>query len=202
MVKARFDLTENEKGDEWLKALFFLYEGYVDWEISALTYMLRDSNIEIKTTALSTEVTHIGGFRIAIDLTVEECNPCDFDILIIPGGDPGDFLKEESLLRLIGEFDAQNKYIAAICGAPTFLATADVLRERRFSTSIEEPEYTALLDEQYKSEKDVTVCENLITAEGNAYIEFAIEVGKKLNIFKDREDELETVLFFKNQLRG
>ncbi|WP_078382714.1 DJ-1/PfpI family protein [Sutcliffiella halmapala] len=185
-----------------MKALFFLYEGYVDWEISALTYMLWDSKIEIKTTALSSEVTHIGGFRIAIDLAVEECNPSDFDILIIPGGDPGELVNEKHLLNIIRGFDAQNKYIAAICGAPTFLAAAGVLKERKYSTSIEEPEYTSLFDEQYKSEKDVTVCENLITAEGNAYIEFAIEVGKKLKIFKDREDELETVLFFKNQLRG
>ncbi|WP_241494678.1 hypothetical protein [Bacillus coahuilensis] len=54
----------------------------------------------------------------------------------------------------------------------------------------------------FKSKADVTVSENLITAEGNAYVEFAVAVGKQLGIFKDREDELETVLFFKNQLRG
>ncbi|WP_181347034.1 DJ-1/PfpI family protein [Thalassobacillus sp. CUG 92003] len=186
-----------------MKALFFLYEGYVDWEISPLSYMLSISDVDIKTTALKEEVTHEGKFTVKVDVEIEACDPSDYDILIIPGGEPAPFHKEERVLNLIRGFDEQGKRMAAICGGPTFLAAAGVLRERTYSTSIDDnPAYADYFNDHFLSEKDVTVCENLITAEGNAYIEFAIAVGKELNIFDDREDELETVLFFKNQLRS
>lgn len=185
-----------------MKALFFLYDGYVDWEISPLSYILDVTGVEIETVALSDVVTHKGQFKVKVDRHIEACDPDDYDILIIPGGEPAPLDKEERLLNLIRQFDEKGKIIAAICGASTFLAAADVLRERKYSTSIDGLEYMHCFNEQFKSETDVTVCENLITAEGNAYIEFAVAVGKQLGIFEDREDELETVLFFKNQLRG
>ncbi len=168
-----------------MKALFFLYEGYVDWEISPLSYMLNISDVEIKTAALSDEVTHKGKFKVKVDLNIEDCNPADYDILIIPGGEPAPFNKDERLLNLIKGFDERGKMIAAICGGPTFLAAADVLRQRKYSTSIDDnPEYAHYFNDNFMSENDITVCENLITAEGNAYIEFAIAVGKELKIFE------------------
>ncbi|WP_077325048.1 DJ-1/PfpI family protein [Virgibacillus siamensis] len=186
-----------------MKALFFLYDGYVGWEISPLSYMLNISGIEVKTAALSADVIDAGNFRVKVDLLIEAVDPADFDILVIPGGEPEPLVAEDDLLNIIRAFDNEHKWIAAICGASTFLAAASILHDRKFSTSVDdEPEYAHYFDGKNLSEADVTVCENLITAEGNAYIEFAIAVGKELNIFEDREDELETVLFFKNQLRG
>ncbi|WP_377890085.1 DJ-1/PfpI family protein [Alkalihalobacillus sp. R86527] len=105
-------------------------------------------------------------------------------------------------VTLIQRFDEKKKWIAAICGASTLLGISSVLRDREYSTSIEIEEFPTCFDPAYKSKADLTVCENLITAEGNAYVEFAVAVGNELDLFHDREDELETVLFFKNQLRG
>lgn len=190
-------------GDKQLKALFFLYEGYVDWEISLLSYILNVTGVEINTIGLNDEVTHKGMFKVKLDMNIGACNPNDYDVLIIPGGEPEPFIKDERVLNLIREFDDQGKLISAICGGSAFLAAAGVLRKRKYSTSIDDDlAYKHYFNEAFKSETDVTVCENLITAEGNAYVEFAVAVGKILEIFKDREDELETVLFFKNQLRG
>ncbi|WP_273851953.1 DJ-1/PfpI family protein [Guptibacillus spartinae] len=185
-----------------MKALFFLYDGYVDWEISTLSYLFSETNVEIETTALTNEVTHSGNFTVRVSQPVEQCQVQHYDILIIPGGDPEPLLHEEELRSLIQAFDQQNKWIAAICGASTLLGASSVLRNRAYSTSMDTSEFPPYFHSELKSKADVTVCENLITAEGNAYIEFAIAVGKQLKLFKDREDELETVLFFKNQLRG
>ncbi|WP_226580544.1 DJ-1/PfpI family protein [Halobacillus litoralis] len=185
-----------------MKALFFLYDGYVDWEISPLSYILSETNVEIATTALTKEVTHSGKFKVHVDHITNESLADDYDILIIPGGDPEPLFKEDSLKNLIQAFDQGNKWIAAICGASTLLGSSSVLRNRKYSSSIEPAEFPSCFNPSYKSEADVTISENLITAEGNAYIEFAVAVGKQLSLFKDREDELETVLFFKNQLRG
>ncbi|KMM37975.1 DJ-1/PfpI family protein [Guptibacillus hwajinpoensis] len=185
-----------------MRALFFLYDGYMDWEISPLAYIFSETNVEVETTALKEEITHSGKFKIIVDQTVDECLVSKYDILVIPGGDPEPLLEEETLISLIQEFDNKNKWIASICGASTLLGRSSVLRNRDYSTSIDISDFTTCFNPAYKSKADTTVCENLITAEGNAYVEFAVAVGKQLDLFKDREDELETVLFFKNQLRG
>lgn len=185
-----------------MQALFLLYDGYVDWEISSLAYILSETNVEIETTALSEEVIHSGKFKIKVDKLVEDCVTDDYDILIIPGGEPDPLLREEKLKILIQQFDIKKKWIAAICGASSILGMSSVLRNREYSTSIDIAKYPSYFNPAYKSKADVTICENLITAEGNAYIEFAVAVAKQLDLFKDREDELETVLFFKNELRG
>ncbi|WP_270181345.1 DJ-1/PfpI family protein [Alkalihalobacillus sp. CinArs1] len=185
-----------------MKALFLLYDGYVEWEISTLSYIFSETDVDIETTALYREVTNSGKFNIRVSKTVSECSPDDYDILVIPGGDPEPLLEEEKFLNLIQSFNEKKKWIAAICGASTFLGASSVLGEREYSTSIETEEFPTIFEVANKSKADVTVCENLITAEGNAYIEFAVAVAKQLDLFEDREDELETVLFFKNQLRG
>lgn len=190
-------LTGYKKGDEQLKALFFLYEGYVEWEISPLSYLLNATGVEVETTAISEEITHMGKFKVKVDHKIESCNPEDYDVLIIPGGDPSSFDQDEHVLNFIRYFDEQGKWMAAICGGTHLLAASRTLRGRKCSAASGE-----VFRPENISETDVTVSENLITAEGNAYIEFAVAVGKKLNIFKDREDELETVLYFKNQLRA
>ncbi|WLR42026.1 DJ-1/PfpI family protein [Bacillus carboniphilus] len=124
-----------------MKALFFLYDGYVDWEISLLSYIFSETNMEIQTTALNTEITHYGNFRIKVDLSIEECNISNYDILIIPGGDPEQLINERKLIKLIQEFDQRNKWIATICGAATFLGMSSVLRNRYYSTSLEISEF-------------------------------------------------------------
>ena len=178
------DCYKKSQGDKQLKALFFLYEGYVDWEISVLSYILNVTGVEINTTALNDEVTHKGMFKVKLDMNIEACNPNDYDVLIIPGGEPDPFVKDDRVLNLIREFDDQGKVISAICGGSAFLAAAGVLRKRKYSTSIDDDlAYKHYFNEAFKSETDVTVCENLITAEGNAYVEFAVAVGKRLEIF-------------------
>ncbi|TCP28867.1 DJ-1/PfpI family protein [Scopulibacillus darangshiensis] len=124
-----------------MKALFFLYEGYVEWEISSLSYILNACGAKINTAALTDEVTHQGRFKVKVDLNIEACDPADYDILIIPGGEPASLVKDDSLLNLIRQFDEQGKLIAAICGGTTFLAAAGVLRERTYSASFDPPEY-------------------------------------------------------------
>lgn len=39
------------------------------------------------------------------------------------------------------------------------------------------------------------------TARANAYVDFAIEVAKKLNLFQDEADLAETVVFWKEHKR-
>ena len=47
----------------------------------------------------------------------------------------------------------------------------------------------------------VAVSDKIITSRANDYVDFAIEVAKKMNLFKDEEDLQETISFWKNYQR-
>jgi len=42
------------------------------------------------------------------------------------------------------------------------------------------------------------VADQVITARANGYVDFAIEVAKKLDLFEDEDDLKETIAFWRN----
>ncbi len=53
----------------------------------------------------------------------------------------------------------------------------------------------------HSSEFDCVSDKNIITARANAYVDFAIEVGKALELFDDEADLQETIEFWKYHKR-
>ena len=49
----------------------------------------------------------------------------------------------------------------------------------------------------HSTDLDVAVCDNIITARANGYVDFAIETAKKLNLFEDEADLQETIAFWR-----
>ena len=49
----------------------------------------------------------------------------------------------------------------------------------------------------HSKDLDVAVCDNIITARANGYVDFAIETAKKLNLFEDEADLQETIAFWR-----
>lgn len=54
----------------------------------------------------------------------------------------------------------------------------------------------------HSEDVDISVEKNIITARANFYVDFAIEVAKKLNLFEDENDLQETIDFWKYHKRG
>ena len=48
---------------------------------------------------------------------------------------------------------------------------------------------------------DVAVSGNVITSRANGYVNFAIEVARKMNLFKDDADLEETIAFWRDYKR-
>lgn len=73
------------------------------------------------------------GKRIRPDLLIEEVDPNDYDALLLPGGvgNPDQLRMNRDAVRLIQEFAAAGKPVAAICHGPWLLVEADLLRGRR-----------------------------------------------------------------------
>jgi protease I len=72
---------------------------------------------------------------VAVDRTLEEADPAQYDALLIPGGFIGpDFLRQSQLAReFVESFDALRKPIATLCHGPWLLVSAGLVRGRHLS---------------------------------------------------------------------
>ena len=72
------------------------------------------------------------GRWIRPDLMISEVRETDYDALLLPGGvgNPDQLRTNEDAVRLIREFAAAGKPVAAICHGPWLLVEADVLKGR------------------------------------------------------------------------
>ena len=50
----------------------------------------------------------------------------------------------------------------------------------------------------HSADLDVAVADQVITARANGYVDFAIEVAKKLDLFENEDDLKETIAFWRN----
>ncbi|MEJ7649616.1 MAG: DJ-1/PfpI family protein [Nakamurella sp.] len=120
-------------------ALVALTDGHADWEVGHLTTELRTGRFtgvpfRVQTVALTVDpIITMGGIRILPDLAVEQLDPADSDLLILPGstaweheGDPS----VPAFLSAARAFVVAGVPVAAICGATFGLAAAGLLDDR------------------------------------------------------------------------
>jgi protease I len=68
------------------------------------------------------------GHKFAINHDFASVKSSDYDALVIPGGRAPEFLRlDKNVIKLVKEFFADKKPVAALCHGPQILAAADVL---------------------------------------------------------------------------
>lgn len=101
-------------------------------EIEAVTIIdiLRRANITVVSAGLDDRPVRASRGTVLIpDTTLDEALKQSYDMVTLPGGQPGtNNLKADSrILALLNSMAKQNKFITAICAAPSVLAAAGVL---------------------------------------------------------------------------
>ena len=101
-------------------------------EIEAITVIdiLRRAGITVLSAGLDTQPVRASRGTVLIpDTTLDAALEQSYDMLVLPGGQPGsNNLKADArILTLLHSMARQDKYIAAICAAPSVLATAGLL---------------------------------------------------------------------------
>lgn len=76
------------------------------------------------------------GSPVAVDLTLDEADPAEFDALLIPGGlyNPDTLRSTPSAVEFVRAFAREEKPIAAICHGPWLLIEADLVNGRRLTS--------------------------------------------------------------------
>ena len=165
-----------------MKTIFvFLAEGFEEIEALTPVDVLRRAGLSVQTVSIMDEqmVTGAHGVPVLADTMFAEIQPEDAEMILLPGGLPGatNLDAHDGLSRMILDFAATEKPLAAICAAPLVLGNRGLLQGKRatcypgFETYLQGAEYTAAL-----VEKDG----NIITGKGpGAAMEFAFDIVEK-----------------------
>lgn len=122
------------------KILFIATDGFEQSELFEPRQALLDAGAQV--TLASNKSDPIQGMKhrekgdtIRPDASIHDIDVADYDALVIPGGvaNPDTMRTEADALRIVRDFFAQNKPVAAICHGPWLLAEADVVEGRRMT---------------------------------------------------------------------
>lgn len=113
-----------------MKVTTFLTEGFETVEALAVVDILRRAGITVDLVSVSGEkaVKSAQGVVVNAEYTFDGHDIDDTDVIFLPGG-PGHKLyeKNDKLIAQIRDFNNKNKYIAAICAAPSILGRMGIL---------------------------------------------------------------------------
>lgn len=166
-------------------AVLFLANGFEECEAFIVVDIVRRAGIKIVMASITGgfEVESSRGIIVKADDIAENVDYRDVELIVLPGGRRGvenlkksEFVKEKCI-----DF-AKNGRIAAICAAPTILASMGIL-EGVYATC--HPDFEKLMSNAIITHEDVTIAENIITGQGlGATFDFALEIVRQ---FKGNE---------------
>ena len=161
-----------------MKALVPLANGCEEMEAVIIIDTLRRAEWEVTVAGISAgTIEGAHGIGLVPDISWDQVDPADFDVLLTPGGFGGTMALagHEGVLQAIRDFDSAGKWLGSICASPLVLHAAGILEGKRFSCypGVEEklPSTVQPVDEV------VVVDGHLITSQGpGTAFEFALRV--------------------------
>lgn len=114
-----------------MKTVLVLFaDGSEELEAVTIVNILRRAGIIVTLAGLSAgPLRGSRGVLLMPDTTLDEVLHNDFDMIVLPGGQPGtnNLKADPRVLKLLQRIAQQGNYVAAICAAPSVLAIAGLL---------------------------------------------------------------------------
>ena len=155
-------------------------ENFQDHEFAAPRKILTNAKIKCSIASKKAEIcTGKFGTKIQATLALAEVQPTNFDALIFVGGIGSQIFRDNKIAHKLAQtFINNHKICAAICAAPTILAKAGVLKNRK-ATCFPAPEFEKILtqNQAHLIKSDLEVDGKIITANGPKAAE---KFGKKI----------------------
>ena len=167
-----------------MKALIISADNFEDSELLVPYYRLKEAGLEVELASLNRgAITGKHGYEVGVDKILDEVNPDDYAILVLPGGKaPAVVRNVPKALEIARSFFTHSKPVAAICHGPQILISAGLLKGRRATC------YMSVADELKKAgalyeDQEVVVDANLITSRQPADLPaFMRETMKQLGL--------------------
>lgn len=175
-------------------ALVLFAAGSEELEAVSIVNILRRAGVAVTLAGLTTGALQgARGITITPDTTLDAVLHEQFDMLILPGGQPGtrNMNADARVLKLAQQMASQEQYVAAICAAPSVLAAAGLLDGKNATC------YPSCLDGYPKVKlKTAAIIEDghIITSRGpGTAMDFALLLAERL-VGKSKRDEVEAAL--------
>jgi 4-methyl-5(b-hydroxyethyl)-thiazole monophosphate biosynthesis len=161
------------------KALVLLATGFEEMEAVIVIDVLRRAKVDVTTASLeSRSVMGAHAITLEADTTLDTLDAKVFDVVILPGGQPGaNHLRDDTRVqKLVVDQHRSGRVIAAICAAPIALEAAGILAGK-VATAF--PGYD-LPSAKYTEER-VAVDGHIVTSRGpGTAFEFALTLVESL----------------------
>ena len=187
-IAENYDIYRILKGEKMAKVYVFLANGVEEIEALTVVDVLRRGGMEVTTVSVTGKKEILGshGIPIGADELFDEDTLLDGDMLVLPGGLKGTnaLMAHEGLRNLLMAYRDADRFITAICAAPSVLGMNGLLKGRRATC------YPGFEDKLLGAEatgEDVVQDGNIITGKGmGVSIPFAL---KLLSVFSPEKAE-------------
>ena len=174
-----------------------LGEGFEECEAIAPADLLRRAGVEVALVGLEgLEVTGSHGITVKADLTLEQVETQNMEMLVLPGGLGGVASIQMDLFAtaLIQKAADRDCWLAAICAAPSILAHMGLVEHRRVTCN------PCVWDEMGSATvckgEPVVVDERIVTAEGaGAAFQFGLKLVEVLRGAEAAEQVRNAILY-------
>lgn len=114
-----------------MQTYVLLAEGFEEIEALAVVDVLRRAKIETLTVSIQgkQQVTGAHGIAVIADKIFEDTDFSKGTMIVLPGGGPGtqNLQNHAGVAKVLQDYAAQQKWIAAICAAPSVLGKLGLL---------------------------------------------------------------------------
>lgn len=175
----------------------FLAQGFEEIEAVSPIDLLRRAGKKVVTVGVGGQVIEGShGIPITADITDSQIVlDDDLEMIILPGGMPGtlNLQKNENIQKAIDFCFENNRYIAAICAAPSILGHKGILKGKKAVC------YPGFEDQLFGAEvhnEPVVADNNIITSRGaGAAVKFGLKLVEVLVSKEDSEKLAESIIF-------
>ncbi len=162
-----------------MNTYIFLYNESSIFEVIFVAYFMKTvGNVFIVTESDIDKVYVNEGIKVISDTNIEKINLNQLDVFIVCGGETGNIKEMSKLKEFIIECNKKKKILGGICAGSKIIT--DALGKKQDITTT-----------QYLGN-------NIVLSPGNEYVDFALNIGKLANIYRDEADYQETVQYFRN----
>lgn len=169
-----------------MKDVFLIYQKCCFYEIVILNYFMSFSHCDMVFCSIDGKpIRAMEGFSVNADLALHDLDREQIRSIVVPGGTISEIDCAE-VKAYLKDLKKRGALIAGICAGVDVLDHAGILHD---------------VQSTHSTDEDLVHDKNVITARANAYVDFAIGVAKKLNLFVSEDDLQETIDFWKHYHR-
>jgi putative intracellular protease/amidase len=184
-----------------LKIALLYYADFSEFEVVLIGLIFRQHDL-IAIALENREYRSVENQRFCVDQVIKDVDIDSIDLLVIPGGEPELLVDNLELKNFVESLLTKNKKVAGVCGGAGVLAGLGLLKGKK-CTGLSSGRNPNTPEYQYFSEAiflddHVVVDGNIITAQGQAYVEFAFELARQMNLFEKEGDYEAGIKWFKN----